>query len=451
MKKIICLTPIILPVILLLPLVLAVDILTQKEDYSLAETVSITISNCEGSSLLLLNNPSMHPVYVRQGQGAWETSYNTLSDSAEGRYSLTVNCADGTTKEKSFCVNAPSCAFSSSEYEVIYIRGYVNHEREYSLNKEGGNVTLSKGDELSFKVKVSNSAENRGLNVSLDGIIENINQSINDIEADESRFTVGSKESANGWLYFSIPVNASEGGCELDLELTFLWESGEQQTEEVSFIVLVVNESGENEFISREICTPYWQCSPWSYCNAGLQQVRVCKDQNNCTSQRIEQESCQRCVEDWVCGEWSACREGKQIRSCTDQHKCGTKSERSSLEKSCPKPPPQKSAELPAAPFVLPEEIFVEKEVKGVAVVHSPKVSFWEEYQYAFLISLLVLFFLVLLFVLILLYQKLRSKPSPRLVSYIRREKEKGFSNARIKSALLRAGWKLKDIKKALK
>lgn len=41
------------------------------------------------------------------------------------------------------------------------------------------------------------------------------------------------------------------------------------------------------------------------------------------------------CDELWTCGSWSSCTDGRQTRTCTDQHQCGTTFFRPLLSKSC--------------------------------------------------------------------------------------------------------------------
>ena len=93
-------------------LVTAVDVSTTKTDYNGGDSVSISINACEGTSIVKFLNPSGAVVDIKAGEENWSTSYNTLSDSADGKYTVTVTCNNGNA-QANFCVDAPSCAPSS--------------------------------------------------------------------------------------------------------------------------------------------------------------------------------------------------------------------------------------------------------------------------------------------------------------------------------------------------
>ena len=71
-------------------------------------------------------------------------------------------------------------------------------------------------------------------------------------------------------------------------------------------------------------CSPQWDCEVWTQCNTTLQQSRICYDSNKCKKPSVENRTCAPCLESWVCSEWSACDNGGQIRTCEDEHNCGT-------------------------------------------------------------------------------------------------------------------------------
>lgn len=41
------------------------------------------------------------------------------------------------------------------------------------------------------------------------------------------------------------------------------------------------------------------------------------------------------CHEKWACSEWDSCLNGKRIRDCTEENKCGTEKEKPSFEEIC--------------------------------------------------------------------------------------------------------------------
>ena len=87
----------------------AVQITTDKPEYSASEPVSISIASCVGISALQIQNAQSGVIDVNQGMNNWVASYHTLSDSSRGRYTIQVSCADGSSATKNFCVNSPGC------------------------------------------------------------------------------------------------------------------------------------------------------------------------------------------------------------------------------------------------------------------------------------------------------------------------------------------------------
>lgn len=90
-------------------LVTAVDVSLSKTDYSRGEIVTATISDCVGTSIVEFLSPGGSTVDLKSGEGAWSASYNTLSDSADGKYTISATCTNGAAPPKNFCVNAPGC------------------------------------------------------------------------------------------------------------------------------------------------------------------------------------------------------------------------------------------------------------------------------------------------------------------------------------------------------
>src|SRR3989344_7080699 len=99
--------------LLSLSLVAAVEVTTNKVEYSSGQTVSITVSDCVGASIVEFRNRSGNLVDIRSGEGSWSTSYNTLSDSEDGKYKVEATCTNGAAQEN-FCLDAPGCMAASS-------------------------------------------------------------------------------------------------------------------------------------------------------------------------------------------------------------------------------------------------------------------------------------------------------------------------------------------------
>lgn len=95
--------------------------------------------------------------------------------------------------------------------------------------------------------------------------------------------------------------------------------------------------SGTSSASGGHNCKSLWSCSGWSYCDSSLEQSRTCHDIRGCAGIKTETKSCSSCLESWICDDWSEYSEGKQIRQCYDEHKCGTGNLKPDTEKSCNK------------------------------------------------------------------------------------------------------------------
>lgn len=92
-------------------LVSAVQVSTPKTDYDSGEMVTTSITECTGTSIVKFLNPSGSVVDISSGDGSWSMSYNTLSDSANGKYTISASCSDETI-QKNFCVDDDGCTSS---------------------------------------------------------------------------------------------------------------------------------------------------------------------------------------------------------------------------------------------------------------------------------------------------------------------------------------------------
>jgi hypothetical protein len=86
---------------------LAVSISTNADEYSTPSLATISISDCSGNSILrILADGEL--VDIKNGNGNWETVYNTESSSYDGIYQLKASCTNGDA-EKPICVDSPGC------------------------------------------------------------------------------------------------------------------------------------------------------------------------------------------------------------------------------------------------------------------------------------------------------------------------------------------------------
>ena len=94
--------------LLSLSLATAVNVSTDKTEYSSSEVVTANITSCTGTSITKFTNPSGTLVDIKSGQNNWTTTYHTSSNSAAGKYTVSSSCSDGLAEAK-FCVDAPGC------------------------------------------------------------------------------------------------------------------------------------------------------------------------------------------------------------------------------------------------------------------------------------------------------------------------------------------------------
>ncbi len=90
-------------------LALAVTVVTDQTEYDGGEQVQIEVNNCVGTSIVKIINPSSTLADIKAGEDEWVTTYNTLSDTATGKYTVSVSCTNGAT-ETSFCVDTTECS-----------------------------------------------------------------------------------------------------------------------------------------------------------------------------------------------------------------------------------------------------------------------------------------------------------------------------------------------------
>lgn len=100
--------------LLSLSLAAAVNVSTDKTNYSSGEIVTANISSCIGTSITKFLNPSGNLIDIKSGQGNWSTTYHTSSDSTVGKYSVSTSCSNGLA-QANFCVDAPGCLLEEEE------------------------------------------------------------------------------------------------------------------------------------------------------------------------------------------------------------------------------------------------------------------------------------------------------------------------------------------------
>ncbi|MBI2125625.1 hypothetical protein HYU08_03660 [Candidatus Woesearchaeota archaeon] len=94
----------------------AVNVSTDKNEYSSSEIVTANITSCVGTSITKFLNPNGNLVDLKSGQNNWTTNYHTSSSNASGKYTVSTSCSNGLAQVK-FCVNAPGCLVEEDQEE----------------------------------------------------------------------------------------------------------------------------------------------------------------------------------------------------------------------------------------------------------------------------------------------------------------------------------------------
>ena len=192
------------------------------------------------------------------------------------------------------------------------------------------------------------------------------------------------------------------------------------------------------------LCAPRWECSNWNYCNATLEQSRICTDKNNCRDNTIQVQACSACQESWVCSEWSACQNNLQARTCVDEHYCGTVSQQPVVQKSCA---------VATVPGPVPARVVPPSQIPTVVQQPQPSAfSFqmvWKNYKGYLVVAVSILIALaVLLFVLMkVLKPKHLVYNFNDLKEWIKKELSMGTSRDEVRVILKQhTGWKDNEI-----
>lgn len=190
-------------------------------------------------------------------------------------------------------------------------------------------------------------------------------------------------------------------------------------------------------------CISQWDCTKWSLCNKSLKQARDCKDTSRCNRKPLKsqiEKDCDKCQESWTCSLWSRCINGRQSRTCTDDHDCGTLEVMPLLETSCEKD----------APGILPSYT---PPTQFPPSIEEPAPSFWEKYMWYIIggISLLLLIIIIIIIVVYVTHKKHHVIYNfNELRDWIKKERAMGTSDEDIKDILEnQTGWSEQEVEKA--
>lgn len=181
-------------------------------------------------------------------------------------------------------------------------------------------------------------------------------------------------------------------------------------------------------------CTPNWQYSEWSKCNATLQQSRTVVDLKKCPNKKPDQknliQSCAACQESWTCTAWSECDAGMQTRECSDDSLCGTNLLMPDTTRGCEVP----EEEFPKQPSTQPPK----PAGKPILPQVTAKVSsFWENYQFWIIgIPLLLLLVVLLVVLLRVLFRKKLIYDEKEVQQWAKKERAAGTSLEDVKEII---------------
>jgi hypothetical protein len=210
-------------------------------------------------------------------------------------------------------------------------------------------------------------------------------------------------------------------------------------------------------------CRSDWECSAWTKC-FNNKQTRVCNDTNRCrnpTNIPITNQDC--CSERWVCNNWhpKVCPEsGRQTRVCTEINNCGTELLKPSSTQNCDyiiqpncydkiKNQGEKDIDCggPCSACIIEENPALIQQCCLFRICWFKFIICWYWW--------LLILFLIICFIV---HQQIKEKkkylelqkqkiiltqpPEARLQNYIEKTLAMGYSKDRIRTVLLRGGWK---------
>ncbi|MBI2666624.1 hypothetical protein HYX13_03360 [Candidatus Woesearchaeota archaeon] len=223
-----------------------------------------------------------------------------------------------------------------------------------------------------------------------------------------------------------------------------------QTTTQENQINTISSDTSESRERHGPSCVPKWQCGLWGYCNATLQQGRSCVDTTKCVIKgKLEVQACDACEESWICSAWSRCSNGRQTRSCVDEHRCTTLKSKPIEWQSC-----TEEQTYVAPPIQLP------KPQPPLPPVQPAKKSFLDlllQYKW-FIIAPLVLLLLVVAVLLFLRHRKeqKRQKESEgfnydELTNWVQQGLRAGVTPEQLWQRLQQeTSWKKEDFEKAI-
>lgn len=145
------------------------------------------------------------------------------------------------------------CAISivSAELELDEIRVYVNNERYYDADKEGGDIDAKKSDTLELIVYLDNNV-NTTTQAKLKGVIENIDDG-NDITKEQDWYDISANDDKAKTLSFIIPSDAVKDEYDMDLTIYYKYSNGTEYSFSKIEWNIIVEEEKQKEITLNEV------------------------------------------------------------------------------------------------------------------------------------------------------------------------------------------------------
>jgi len=135
--------------------------------------------------------------------------------------------------------------------EIEWIKFYVNDERKSGADEGGGDFYADAGDELKIIIKFYNH-NNTMTEVEMEAVIENIDDG-DDLTKDHDWFDVDDYDDKSKEFNFLIPDDAMEDDYEINLEITYKYNNGTQETlDKIDWEMTIRDESSSTKKIDLE-------------------------------------------------------------------------------------------------------------------------------------------------------------------------------------------------------
>jgi hypothetical protein len=121
--------------------------------------------------------------------------------------------------------------------EIDDIRGYVNDERESSIDEDGGNFDVMPNDIIELVIRLKNN-ENVTIEARIEGILENIDDG-DDIVKELDFYDIDAEDDRARTISFSIPGDARRDDYILDIKIDYKFNGSTHDLDNIEFDVFV--------------------------------------------------------------------------------------------------------------------------------------------------------------------------------------------------------------------